>query len=153
LRKGVGQTVDLKVWRRNVKNGDYRQISVVTEELPASPLAASRQPKRPDAAPEAEAEGEEPRDKSGWGLELGVLTADDAKKAGVSGGVRIVEVDPGSPGAVAGIEPGDIVTAVGSDAVSEPEAFTAALSKVQPDEAAVLMIERKGKKTYAILKR
>jgi S1-C subfamily serine protease len=153
LRKGVGQTVDLKVWRRNVKNGDYRQISVVTEELPASPLAASRQLQPPDATVETEAEGEERRDESEWGLELGVLTPDDAKKADVSGGVRIVEVDPGSPGAVAGIEPGDIVTAVGADAVSDPATFSAAMAKVRGDEAAVLMIERKGKMTYAILKR
>ena len=29
----------------------------------------------------------------------------------------------------------------------------AALSKVGPDDAAVLMVERAGKKTYAILKR
>ena len=148
LRKEVGQKVDLRVWRRNVQNGGYRQISVVTEELPASPLAASRPLQRPEAKPEAD----EPSD-SPWGLELGVLTAEDAKKAGVSGGVRIVEVDPGSPGAVAGIEPGDIVTAVGADAVSDPAAFADVMAKVQPDEAAVLMIERKGKKTYAILKR
>jgi serine protease Do len=152
LRKEVGQTVDLKVWRRNVKSGDYRQIPVVTAELPASPLAAAGQPRRSATDPDADADGPQEGD-SEWGLELGVLTDEDAKKAGVSGGVRIVEVDPGSPGAVAGIEPGDIVTAIGADAVSGPEAFTETLSKVREDEAAVLMIERKGKKTYAILKR
>lgn len=146
LDKKVGQTVDLKVWRRNVRDGSFVQIAVVTDELPDAPRrrTASRAEDDDgadpgDAAPAA-------KDDSGWGLEL-------EKLGGSPGGVRIVEVEPGSPAAVAGIEPGDIVTAVGPETVTDPESFTRAIAGLQDDEAAVLMIERNGKKTYAILKR
>ena len=154
LRKKVGQELALKVWRRNTKKGDYRQISVQTEELPASPLSAQRLPD-PAASrdPQESDNGENEAGDSEWGLELAPLASDEAEAAGVTGGVRIVEVDPGSPAAVAGIEPGDIVTAVGPEVVSDPDSFAAALARLQSDQAAVLMIERNGKKTYAILKR
>lgn len=70
-----------------------------------------------------------------------------------SPGVRVTAVESGSPAAVADIEPGDIITGVGPEAVADEESFLAAMAKVAREEAAVLMIERGGKKTYAILKR
>jgi S1-C subfamily serine protease len=54
---------------------------------------------------------------------------------------------------VAGVEPGDLITGVGADAVDDEASFVRAMEKFRPDEAAVLMLERDGKKTYAILKR
>lgn len=146
LGKRVGEKVDLKVWRRNVRDGSYLQVAVVTDELPDTPLAARRrEAKRPREDAGSDESTREPGDP-GWGLELEAVE-------GATGGVRIVEVEPGSPAAVAGIEPDDIVTAVGSETVKDPVSFGVALAKLQGDEAAVLMIERKGKKTYAILKR
>jgi len=154
LRKKVGDTVALRVWRRNARDGAYREVSVVTEELPASPLAALRGPKpRGPSADQPEKEPSSGPSPEDWGFELEALTPEEAKAADVSAGVRVVEVDPGSPGAVAGVEPGDIITAIGADVAGDPEAFARAMTKLEPDDAAVLMIERDGKKTYAILKR
>ena len=64
-----------------------------------------------------------------------------------------MEVDPGSPAAVAGVEPGDLITGTGADSVTDEASFLKAMEKIGRDEAAVLMIERDGKKSYAILKR
>lgn len=141
LRKNVGQKVDLKVWRRNTRDSSLRQIAVTTGELPESPfegrrkMSAAPTPREPEDA-----------DKTGaafWGLEM--------EKA--PEGARVVEVDPGSPAAVAGVEPGDVVTGIGADSVTDEATFLEAMKKIGRDEAAVLMIEREGKKSYAILKR
>lgn len=143
LRKKVGQKVDLKVWRRNTRDSSFRKIAVTTGELPESPFGNRR--KAADS-PGPLIPKSNDTDRTGaavWGLEL--------EKSGE--GVRIVEVDPGSPGAVAGIEPGDIITGIGADAVTDEASFLKAMDKIGRNEAAVLMIERDGKKSYAILKR
>jgi serine protease Do len=141
LRKDVGEKVDLKVWRRNTRDSSFRQISVTTGELPESPFESRR---KMSAAPTPREP--EDTDKTGaafWGLEM--------EKA--PEGARVVEVDPGSPAAVAGVEPGDIITGIGADSVTDEASFLKAMEKIGRDEAAVLMIEREGKKSYAILKR
>ena len=144
LRKKVGQEVDLKVWRRGAREGAFRQIAVTTGELPASPFE-----RRPDPAPTPRVQIDEDRNLTGaalWGLEL-------EEVAPGASGVRVAEVEPGSPAAVADVEPGDTITGVGPDAVDDEESFLKSMAKIGRDEAAVLMIERDGKKTYAILKR
>jgi len=141
LGKKVGQKVDLKVWRRNTRDSSFRQISVTTGELPESPFESRR---RMSAAPAPREPGD--LNKTGaafWGLEMEKSPE----------GARVVEVDPGSPAAVAGVEPGDIITGIGADSVADEASFLKAMEKIGRDEAAVLMIEREGKKSYAILKR
>ncbi|MGA0094126.1 MAG: trypsin-like peptidase domain-containing protein [Chthoniobacterales bacterium] len=144
LRKKIGQQVDLKVWRRSTRDGAFRKIAVTTGELPAAPfqrLAFSA----PTPSPREDG-GRPPAGAAVWGLEL-----EDVEPG--SPGVRVTAVESGSPAAVADIEPGDIITGVGPEAVADEESFLAAMAKVAREEAAVLMIERGGKKTYAILKR
>jgi S1-C subfamily serine protease len=46
----------------------------------------------------------------------------------------------------------DVITAVGDTTVDDTGAFVSALEKISGDEGAVLLVERGGKKTYAILK-
>ncbi|MBJ7258761.1 MAG: trypsin-like peptidase domain-containing protein [Chthoniobacterales bacterium] len=150
LRKKVGEEVDLKVWRRAARDGTYRKIAVTTGELPAAPF---------ERGPEAEPSPPAPDDGSGrsraalWGLALEKVGPDSPGGDVPSSGVRVTAVDPGSPGAVAGVEPGDVITGIGPDAVSDEASFLKAMEKTGRDEAAVLMVERDGKKTYAILKR
>jgi len=144
LTKGIGTKVRLKVWRRGASEDDFREISVTTEELPASPLRVAARPQPPREG------GQKNPD---WGLALKSLSEDGAKAAGTDAGVVVNEVDPGSPAALAGLQSGDIITGVGADPVHDAESFRAALGKIGPDDAAVLMVERAGKKTYAILKR
>lgn len=148
LRKKIGEEVDLKVWRRNLRDGAYRRVSVVTGELPSRPVAAARPPvSRPPVADNGADDAPAVAGEVNWGLELA-----QPAHAGIIG-VRVVAVEPQSSAAVAGMEPGDIVTAVGADAVSDADSFAGAMSRLPAGEPAVLMIERGGRKTYAILKR
>jgi serine protease Do len=143
LGKKVGQKVDLKVWRRNARDSSFRQVSVTTGQLPDSPFETRR---KMSAAPIPQLPKRDDADKTGsafWGLEM--EKTDE--------GARVVEVDPGSPAAVAGVEPGDLITGTGADSVTDEASFLKAMEKIGRDEAAVLMIERDGKKSYAILKR
>jgi S1-C subfamily serine protease len=143
LGKKVGQKVDLKVWRRNARDSSFRQVSVTTGQLPDSPFETRR---KMSAAPIPQLPERDDADKTGsafWGLEM--EKTDE--------GARVVEVDPGSPAAVAGVEPGDLITGTGADSVTDEASFLKAMKKIGRDEAAVLMIERDGKKSYAILKR
>jgi S1-C subfamily serine protease len=143
LGKKVGQKVDLKVWRRNARDSSFRQVSVTTGQLPDSPFETRR---KMSAAPIPQLPERDDADKTGsafWGLEM--EKTDE--------GARVVEVDPGSPAAVAGVEPGDLITGTGADSVTDEASFLKAMEKIGRDEAAVLMIERDGKKSYAILKR
>ena len=143
LRKEVGQKVELKVWRRNTRDGSFRQVSVTTAELPESPFGNHRKMSAAPTPPSPDGGEEVQTGAAVWGLELEKTNE----------GARVVEVDPGSPGAVAGVEPGDIITGIGADKVTDEDSFLRAMEKIGGNEAAVLMTERDGKKSYAILKR
>jgi serine protease Do len=152
LGKDIGQMVQLKVWRR--QDSAYRTVSVKAEELPAAPaeeLASSRPaPFRPPA-PDSEEEGDV---LTVLGLEVQDLPEDVAKEMSLpSGGVIVTNVQPGSPAAMAGLERRDVITAAGDEVVKNKAELVAVLEKLAGDEGAVLLVERKGKQTYAILKK
>ncbi len=152
LGKDIGQMVKLKVWRR--QDGAYRTVSVKAEELPAAPaeeLASSRPaPFRPPA-PDSEEAGDV---WSTLGLEVQDLPEDVAKEMSLpAGGVIVTNVQPGSPAAMAGLERRDVITAAADETVKNKTELASVLAKMPSDEGAVLLIERKGKQTYAILKR
>jgi len=148
LGKGVGQDVDLKVWRRASRGGKFETIAVTTEELPQDPRPAPAAPDRP-AAPPAPGGGETGAPR---GLEVEDLSAEVAAAMGLeAGGVIVTNVASGSPAALAGLRPRDVITAVGPAAVTGKESFESALAALPADESAVLLVERDGKKTYAIL--
>jgi S1-C subfamily serine protease len=152
LNKGIGATVKLKVWRR--QDGDYRTVSVQAEELPAAPetkQAAGRpQPFRPPA-PGSDG-SEDPF--AVFGLQVQDLPDEVAAEMSLpAGGVIVTHVEPGGPAALAGLERRDVITAVGEDAVGNNEGLAAALGKLAEGDGAVLLVERQGKETYAILKK
>ena len=152
LNKGIGATVKLKVWRR--QEGDYRTVSVQAEELPMAPetkQAAGRpQPFRPPA-PGSDG-SEDPF--AVFGLQVQDLPDEVAAEMSLpAGGVIVTHVEPGGPAALAGLERRDVITAVGEDAVRNNEGLAVALGKLAEGDGAVLLVERQGKKTYAILKK
>lgn len=152
LGKDIGQMVKLKVWRR--QDGAYRTVSVKAEELPAAPaeeLTSSRpSPFRPPA-PDSEEAGDI---WSVLGLEVQDLPEDVAREMSLpAGGVIVTNVQPGSPAAMAGLERRDVITAAADETVKNKAELASVLAKRAGDEGAVLLIERKGKQTYAILKR
>jgi serine protease Do len=151
LGKEIGQTVKLKVWRR--QDSAYRTVSVQAEELPPAPadeLSSARPaPFRPPAADAGEAADIWSR----LGVEVQDLPDDVAAEMSLpAGGVIVTNVQPGSPAAMAGLERRDVITAAGDENVRSKEELAAALGGVAEGEGAVLLVERKGKKTYAILK-
>lgn len=150
LRKKVGQTVKLKVWRRGAGGSDFTAVDVITEELPRNPLAAARgMPRtRPPAADDVK-----PGDRP-LGLEVEDLSDEVARALRIeSGGVIVTNVEDGSEAETAGVRRRDVITAVGPVAVQNEAAFDKALAEWPDGEPAVLHLERDGKKTYAILKR
>ena len=151
LGKNIGQTVQLKVWRR--QDGNYRTVAVKAEELPQEPaeaIASSRpKPFRPPA-PESE-NTDEPW--PAYGLEVQDLPEDVAKEMSLpAGGVIVTRIEPGSPADVAGLQRRDVITAAGDETVKDSKSLAAALQNAGED-GTVLLVERKGKKTYAILKK
>jgi serine protease Do len=150
LRKKVGQTVALKVWRRGAGGGDFTTVDVTTEELPANPRMAALDPRR--SRPPSGDDGE--ASNLPLGLEVEGLSDEVARALAVeSGGVIVTNVEEGSEAQTAGLRRRDVITAVGSVAVKDKAAFEKALAEWPEGEPAVLHIERDGKKTYAILKK
>ena len=150
LRKKVGQTVNLKVWRRGAGGSDFMTVDVVTEELPQNPLAAARgmRGNRPPSGDGAR-QGSLP-----LGLDVEDLSDEVARALRIeSGGVIVTNVEEGSEAETAGVRRRDVITAVGPVAVQNEAAFDKALAEWPEGEPAVLHLERDGKKTYAILKR
>ena len=150
LRKKVGQTVNLKVWRRGAGGSDFMTVDVITEELPQNPLVAARgmRGNRPPSEDGA-TQGSLP-----LGLDVEDLSDEVARALRIeSGGVIVTNVEDGSEAETAGVRRRDVITAVGPVAVQNEAAFDKALAEWPEGEPAVLHLERDGKKTYAILKR
>lgn len=145
LRKAIGQTVELEVWRR----GRTLTVPVITGEWPDKFLRASFQ-----GTQEPPALGPE----GSIGTGLGVETVDDEllKKFGITdgtgGGVIVTSVEPLSPASGAGLQPGDIITEAGGRPVVNASVFRSIMDEVDLDRGILLLLERDGQKTFAILK-
>ena len=147
LRKKVGQRVALKVWRRAASGGEFTTVDVTTEELPVNPRLAALE----DAPPAVEPADDGKRDVM-LGLEVEDLSEEMARTMGTEpGGVIVTNVARGSEAAMAGLRRRDVITAVGSTAVVDKASFEEALNALPERESAVLLVERAGKKTYAIV--
>ncbi|TFV73344.1 PDZ domain-containing protein [Blastococcus sp. CT_GayMR19] len=77
---------------------------------------------------------------------LGVRARTDAddQNSEVGAGARVETVEPGSPAAEAGLEPGDVVTAVGERPVTTSTELTAAVRSQAPGEEVTLTVRRDG---------
>lgn len=142
LKKKIGEPVNLGVWR----NGKKISIAVRTEELPNEPnrLAAQTTPGPQNQGNAAAA----------YGLQVQDITADLKQELGLKSdtGVVVTEVAPNSPAAVADIQPGDVITEVGHTAVTNSESFEKVLADQTGKPNLLLLLDRKGVKTYSIVK-
>jgi len=131
LKKKVGQTVQLSVWR----GGSAMKIAVATEELPAPVTkVAYLAPKLPEGA-RLEGLGLRLRDTSG-------------------GGVAVTEVITGSPAAKAEIATDDLITEVETKPTPNSSTCAAAIiaaMDVKGSKGVILNIDRKGKRTFVVL--
>ena len=132
LSKKVGQPIVLTVWR----GGKALKIQVTPGEMAA--------PK--GALPAGSAPGPG-ISESACGLHLG-----DAKEDKQRPGAVVTAVDPGSPAAIAGIQRDDILTEIDGKPVTDSAAARKLLESHEGAKALLLFIERKGQKTYAVVK-
>ncbi|MEY2480489.1 MAG: serine protease Do [Verrucomicrobiota bacterium] len=142
LKKKIGQNVELTVWRK----GETRKIAVTTGELPSETLRASNEPAVP-VPPRQE-------DLNKFGLQVQDLTKEVASRLhlDVSEGIIVTDVADNSMAAAQGIEREDVITEVDGKPVQNVAVFREALNKADPRRGILLYLDRKGSKTFAVLK-
>lgn len=142
LRKKIGQKVELTVWRK----GQTLKVPVMTGELPSEISRASNEPARPPQ--------EKQQEVGKFGLQVQELTKEMAQrfKLGVQKGVIVTDVADNSLAAQQGIEREDVITEVDGKPVTDVKSFREALTKSDPKRGVLLYLDRKGSKTFAVLK-
>lgn len=83
------------------------------------------------------------------GIRGQTVTADVSEKTGIPKGVYVNEVQTDSPGMLAGIMSGDVITKVRSDKVETMGEYTNALKKCKAGELITITAMRKGAAGYA----
>jgi serine protease Do len=143
LKKKIGQNVELTVWRK----GQTLKIPVTTGELPNDISQASNETKPP-----APTKPEESGNK--FGLQVQELTKEVATrlKLGVDQGVIVTDVAENSLAAAQDIQREDVITEVDGRKITSLASFRDALNKADPRKGVLLYLDRKGSKTFAVLK-
>jgi S1-C subfamily serine protease len=142
LKKKIGQNVDLTVWRK----GQTLKIPITAGELPGEIGRASNVQPPPPQKPE------EMDNK--FGLQVQDLTKEVAARLrlNVEQGVIVTDVAENSVAATQGIEREDVITEVDGKPIENAAALRDALAKADPRKGVLLYLDRKGSKTFAVLK-
>jgi serine protease Do len=142
LKKKVGQSVELTVWRK----GQTLKIAVTTGELPNDISRASNE-LTPPTPPK-------PDESNKFGLQVQDLTKEVAArlKLSVQQGVIVTDVADNSLAAAQDIQREDVITEVDAKRVTSVASFREALNKADPRKGILLYLDRKGSKTFAVLK-
>lgn len=142
LKKKVGQQVQLTVWRK----GQTLEVPVTTGELPNDIARASNETV-PQTPPR-------PEDLGKFGLQVQEISKEMADRLGLGQqrGVIVTDVADNSIAAAQGIEREDIITEVDGQPVTDVKSFRDALVKADPKRGVLLYLDRKGSKTFAVLK-
>jgi len=153
LGKKIGQSVELEIWRK----GRTLRVNVQTGEQPDKFVRASMRPtanKRP--VPRAAKSTTEPGQLANPGLTVGDVTPDLLNEMKIQtksqGGVLVTQIAPMSAAAAAGLERGDIITEAGGRPVHGQKDFEHILEGMNNERGILLLLERAGQKTFAILK-
>ncbi|MDX2079329.1 MAG: trypsin-like peptidase domain-containing protein [Terrimicrobiaceae bacterium] len=150
LSKQIGQTVQLEVWRQ----GKRVSLGVATGEMPDFQQASMRPrpnpvvpPSVPEAVPQPSSPGMKFQDASPESLKEFGLRRQEA------GGVLVTEVEEGSVAAVAGLEPGDVITEAGGQPILRSQDLESVLTAGPGNgNGILLLVDRRGSRTFAILK-
>jgi len=133
-----GTTVPIKVLR----DKQERTLSIKVEELNLED-EGSRATRR------VEADDEE--STSGFGLTLSNITREMAQRLRLDSNVRgavITDIEPGSPAAQANLAPGDVITRVNRNPVTNRDEASRELGKVASGGTAFLLVIRNGEETF-----
>ena len=91
---------------------------------------------------------------SSFGVRVQNVTPDLKQQLGLKSdsGVVVTDILPNSPAAVADIQRGDVITEVGRTQVTNTDSFQKALADQKGKPNLLLLLDRKGVKTYSIVK-
>lgn len=78
-----------------------------------------------------------------FGFSYSIITKNESKLSGQSEGAKVLETGPSSAARQAGLLPGDIITAINSQVVSEDSLLEEVLQKFKPGDLLTLSINRK----------
>jgi len=142
LKKKIGQQVELTIWRK----GQTVKLPVKTGELPSEIARASNEPPR-QVQPNRQEVGK-------FGLQVQEVTKDVAERLHlpVQQGVIVTDVEDNSIAAAQDIQREDVITEVDGKPVTNVKSFKEALNKADPRRGVLLYLDRKGSKTFAVLK-
>jgi serine protease Do len=143
LKKKIGQNVQLTVWRK----GQTIKVPIKTGELPNEIARASNALPIQPSQPMQENVGK-------FGLQVQELTKDVAERLHlpVQQGVVVTDVEDNSIAAAQDIQREDVITEVDGKPVTNVKSFREALNKADPKRGVLLSLDRKGSKTFAVLK-
>jgi len=143
LKKKIGQNVQLTVWRK----GQTMKVPIKTGELPNEIARAANTLPAPPRQPSQENLGK-------FGLQVQELTKEVAERLHlpVEKGVVVTDVEDNSIAAAQDIQREDVITEVDGKPVTNVQSFREALNKSDPKRGVLLYLDRKGSKTFAVLK-
>ena len=132
---------------RVIRDGKERTVSVTVEELDLEAegnLARGGGRDRGDSPETAQ------ETSAGFGLSLSNVTADAARRLKLDDtkGALIQDVEPGSPAARNGLQPGDVIVRVGRTPVASATDASRELSRVPSKGTALLRVVRGGTETF-----
>ncbi len=107
---------------------------------PPPPKPEPPTPEPPKPAPQAT------KARGFLGIRVAELSDEDRKAPGVKGGLRVVDVVEGGPAAKAGVQAGDILTALDGRAIDTPQELPAIIQAAGAGAKVKLEILRDGKK-------
>jgi Do/DeqQ family serine protease len=152
LGKKIGQSVELEVWRK----GRTLRVTVQTGEQPDKFVRASIRPPSRNSRPAPVPKPNADEHSVGPGLTVSDVTPALLQEMNIqrksSGGVLVTQVAPLSAAAAAGVERGDIITEAGGRPIHSKKDFETILEGMNNDRGILLLLERAGQKTFAILK-
>ena len=121
-------------------------MPVKTGELPNEIARASNEPPR-QVQPNRQEVGK-------FGLQVQEVTKDVAERLHlpVEQGVIVTDVEDNSIAAAQDVQREDVITEVDGKPVTNVKSFREALNKADPKRGVLLYLDRKGSKTFAVLK-
>jgi serine protease Do len=134
-----GSTVPVRI----VRDKAERSLSVTVEELNLDTEGGG-----------AGEESQQEETGSGFGVTLGPLGADMARRLRVPAGTRgvlITEVDPSSTAAREGVRPGDVILKVNGQAVESVRDASQALQAIRKGGAARMLLWKQGQETFVVV--
>ncbi|MCC6347661.1 MAG: DegQ family serine endoprotease [Nitrospirales bacterium] len=136
----IGSPVEVKILRKDREIAATVTIAELPSEAAETALSSPQNP--------------EPEENVLSGIAVVDLNRSIARQLGIDKdekGVVIVRVEPGSSAEDAGIKKGDVIQEIDRQRINNLNDFNRIVSRVKPDDAVLLFVNRKGKRFYAAL--